>query len=93
MDPEFWFPGVSQDLGQPFAIPMSHLPSQQLYKPMPQTGSSHSDEGFGTPTETRPAKTKKRPHAKSRQGCLNCKARKVKVAPWPYQQLFPGYDS
>lgn len=84
MDPEIWLPDVFQDLGQPFGVAMSQLPPQRLYEPMPQTGSSHFEIGSGNPMEIRPAWTKRRPHTKSRQGCLNCKARKVKVEPYPY---------
>jgi hypothetical protein len=83
MDHEIWLPGVFQGLGQPFGVPMSQLPPQQLDEPMPQIGSSSFEIGSGTSMEIIPARTKKRPHTKSRQGCLNCKARKVKVARTP----------
>lgn len=84
MDPEIWLPDVFHGLGQPFSAPMSQLPPQRLYEPTPQTGSSYSEIGSGNPMGTRPAGTKRRSHTKSRQGCLNCKARKVKVELYPY---------
>ncbi|KAF3398153.1 hypothetical protein F1880_005695 [Penicillium rolfsii] len=86
MESENWLARLPQDLGQPLNVPMSQLHSQQLRNPMPRYGSSYSEKGSGSPTVTRPAKSKKRPHAKSRQGCLNCKARKVKcqeTQPYP----------
>ncbi|KAJ5487355.1 C6 transcription factor, partial [Penicillium desertorum] len=74
MDPKAWIPG------QRFSVTMSPLPSQRLYAPMPQDILSYSELGPKTLAETRPPRTKKRPHTKSRQGCFNCKARRVKVA-------------
>ncbi len=82
MDSKIWTPDTSQNSDQPFGFgfPMRLFPAEQRREPMPHTGSSCEIE-VEAPTETRPATTKKRPHTKSRQGCLNCKARRVKVAP------------